>query len=104
MCVEERVDAALAADADDIAPPSVPIPQAHDVAPEPPKSHFSVSPSGAHHATTGRLAAARAQPGSWPCTRYDQRGSPIFRSNATTDRRRTNAAPRIPSKKPPWAA
>ena len=48
-------------------------------------SHFSLSDSAGHHVTiAGWLPHARTH-GVWPCTRYDHRGSPVFRSNATMD-------------------
>ena len=72
-------------------------------APEPPRSHFSPSDSAAHHVTAGGWLPHACSQGSWPCTRYDQRGSPVFRSNATMDFRYDPGCSHD-SVKPPWAA
>jgi hypothetical protein len=72
-------------------------------APDPPMSHFSPSICGAHHVTvTGWLPHARSH-GSWPMTRYDHRGAPVFRSNATMDLRKDPGCSHD-SVKPPLAA
>src|SRR5215471_9492950 len=53
--------------------------------PEPPISHFSPSDSAAHQVTAAGWCPHACNHGSWPCTRYDHRGAPVFTSNATTD-------------------
>src|SRR4029077_8560668 len=56
--------------------------------PDPPMSHFPPAACGAHHVTaSGWLPHARSH-GSCPLTRYDHRGAPVFRSNATMDLRK----------------
>src|SRR5215203_3691760 len=70
---------------------------------DPPRSHFSPSASAPHQVTDGGwLPHARCH-GSWPTTRYDQRGSPVARSKATIDFQKAPGCSHA-SLKPPGAA
>src|SRR5262245_18549251 len=69
-------------------------------APEPPRSHFSASDSAAHHVTADGWPSHERVQGPWPCTRYDHRGAPDFRSNATIDLRNDPGCSHESSKPP----
>ena len=82
--VEQDVDPTLLRDADDVTP--FPIdPESEDVRAGASEIPFLVVVLYGHQVTAGGwLPHARAQ-GACPRTRYDHRGSPVFRSKATID-------------------